>query len=437
MSLGEYKLSERSDAHGLLHTPEGVRDIYNSECAKKLQVEASIHEMLALYSFKDIETPTFEYFDIFNKERGTIASKEMYKFFDKEGNTLVLRPDFTPSIARCAAKYYKEEELPIRLCYNGNTFINNSRYQGKLKEISQIGAELINDDSVDADAEMIALVIEALKRAGLKEFQIEIGHADFMNGILEEARLDEEEAMEFKSLMEAKNLFGVEDIIASKHLNNDLEELILKLPSLFGNENDLSYAKARVHNTRSIQAIERLEQLQNILRVYGLEDYISFDLGMLSKYNYYTGIILKGYTYGTGDVIVSGGRYDNLLRQFGKEAPAMGFIILIDQLMLALACQNVEISTNSSQWMVIYDGNARKTAIDLVHQLRSSGKSVELMIKDGDKELDSYLAYASRNQTDRFYYVSETDGMNEINLLTKQKEKVTREQVLDSAIRNN
>lgn len=429
MSLGEYKLSERSNAHGLLHTPEGVRDIYNSECAKKLQVEASIHEMLALYNFKDVETPTFEYFDIFNQERGTIASKEMYKFFDKEGNTLVLRPDFTPSIARCAAKYFKEEELPIRLCYNGKTFINNSRYQGKLKEISQLGAELINDDSVDADAEMIALVIESLKKAGLEEFQIEIGHADFMNGILEEANLDEEEAMEFKNLMEAKNLFGVEDVIASKHLNSELEELILKLPSLFGNEDNLSYAKARVHNTRSIKAIERLEQLQNILKIYGLENYISFDLGMLSKYNYYTGIILKGYTYGTGDVIVTGGRYDNLLRQFGKESPAIGFIILIDQLMLALSSQKIDIKTNTEQWMIIYDQKERKTAIDLVHQLRSTGKRAELMRKDGNKELEAYLEYAGRNQCDKVFYISKEDVIEEVDLVTGAKKKVTKAQL--------
>lgn len=429
MSLGEYKLSERSNAHGLLHTPEGVRDIYNSECAKKLQVEASIHEMLALYNFKDVETPTFEYFDIFNQERGTIASKEMYKFFDKEGNTLVLRPDFTPSIARCAAKYFKEEELPIRLCYNGKTFINNSRYQGKLKEISQLGAELINDDSVDADAEMIALVIESLKKAGLEEFQIEIGHADFMNGILEEANLDEEEAMEFKNLMEAKNLFGVEDVIASKHLNSELEELILKLPSLFGNEDNLSYAKARVHNTRSIKAIERLEQLQNILKIYGLENYISFDLGMLSKYNYYTGIILKGYTYGTGDVIVTGGRYDNLLRQFGKESPAIGFIILIDQLMLALSSQKIDIKTNTEQWMIIYDQKERKTAIDLVHQLQSTGKRAELMRKDGNKELEAYLEYAGRNQCDKVFYISKEDVIEEVDLVTGAKKKVTKAQL--------
>ena len=146
----------------LLHTPEGVRDIYNTECAVKLLLQNNLHQVLELYGFRDIQTPSFEFFDIFNQERGTVASKDMYKLFDKEGNTMVLRPDITPSIARCVAKYYKDEELPIRLCYIGNTYINSSAYQGKLKEVTQLGAELVNDDSVDADAEMLAITIECL-----------------------------------------------------------------------------------------------------------------------------------------------------------------------------------------------------------------------------------------------------------------------------------
>ena len=112
----------------LLHTPEGVRDIYNSECKKKTALEQKLHQVLALYGYQDIETPTFEFFDVFSKEVGTIPSKDLYKFFDREGNTLVLRPDYTPSIARCAAKYYPEENMPLRFCYAGNVFINESSY---------------------------------------------------------------------------------------------------------------------------------------------------------------------------------------------------------------------------------------------------------------------------------------------------------------------
>ena len=150
----------------LLHTPEGVRDIYNVECGKKLALESRLVKTLHLYGYHDIQTPTFEYFDVFRKEIGTIPSKDLYKFFDKEGNTLVLRPDITPSVARAAATLFGEEELPIRLCYTGNTFINHSSYQGRLREVTQLGAELIGDDSVEADAEMLARVVESLLSIG-------------------------------------------------------------------------------------------------------------------------------------------------------------------------------------------------------------------------------------------------------------------------------
>ena len=135
----------------MLHTPEGVRDIYGEEYARKLRVEELIHEKIRSFGYKDIQTPSFEFFDVFSKEVGTTPSRELYKFFDKEGNTLVLRPDFTPSMARCAAKYFMEEDIPIRFSYSGNTFTNLSSLQGKLNEVTQMGAELIGDRSIEAD----------------------------------------------------------------------------------------------------------------------------------------------------------------------------------------------------------------------------------------------------------------------------------------------
>jgi ATP phosphoribosyltransferase regulatory subunit len=115
----------------LLHTPEGVRDIYGKEYAKKLAIEQKLQQAIHCFGYEDIQTPSIEFFDVFSKEIGTTPSKELYKFFDKEGNTLVLRPDFTPSIARCAAKYFMEEKVPLRFSYNGNTFTNTSNLQGK------------------------------------------------------------------------------------------------------------------------------------------------------------------------------------------------------------------------------------------------------------------------------------------------------------------
>ncbi|MDE5680622.1 MAG: ATP phosphoribosyltransferase regulatory subunit, partial [Lachnospiraceae bacterium] len=176
----------------LLHTPEGVRDIYGIEYLKKLAVEEKLRGKLLSFGYEDIQTPTFEYFDVFSNEIGTTASRDLYKFFDKEGDTLVLRPDFTPSIARCAAKYFMEENVPLRFCYIGNTFTNTSHLQGKLKEVTQLGAELIGDPSVEADAELVNLVIETLLNVGLTDFQVSIGQVEYFKGLCEEARLSKE-----------------------------------------------------------------------------------------------------------------------------------------------------------------------------------------------------------------------------------------------------
>ena len=138
-----------------------------------------LEKIFHAYGYQSIETPTFEFFDVFGKQVGTTPSRELYKFFDREGNTLVLRPDFTPSIARAASMYYHQEDMPIRLCYSGNTFVNRSSYQGRLKESTQMGVELLGDASVDGDGEIIAMTVELLKAAGLKEFQISIGQVDF------------------------------------------------------------------------------------------------------------------------------------------------------------------------------------------------------------------------------------------------------------------
>ena len=218
----------------LLHTPEGVRDYYNGECAAKLVTGSKLAHVFGLYGFQSIQTPTFEYFDIFNAERGSVASKEMYKFFDRDGETMVLRPDFTPSIARCAAKYFGQEKLPIRLCYQGNIYINNLSYQGRLKESTQAGAELIGDDSLAADAEMLAMVVDCLKSVGLTEFQVEVGQVDFFNGLMEEAGLAEDQIRELRSLIESKNRFGVELMLNELSLSEDLIAAISALPRLFG-----------------------------------------------------------------------------------------------------------------------------------------------------------------------------------------------------------
>ena len=177
----------------LLHTPDGVRDTLNDECQKKQSLERELHKVLVSFGYRDLETPTFEFFDVFGREVGTTPSQELYKFFDREGNTLVLRPDFTPAIARAAAKYFREEDKAIRLCYQGNPTINGGNYQGHLMETTQMGAELLGDESPEADAELIAMSVELLKKAGLQEFQVSVGHVGFFKSLMKEAGFSEED----------------------------------------------------------------------------------------------------------------------------------------------------------------------------------------------------------------------------------------------------
>ena len=327
----------------VLHTPEGVRDIYNVECGKRLALEGRLKKVFHLYGYHDIQPPTFEYFDVFGKEIGTIPSKDLYKFFDKDGNTLALRPDITPSIARAVATLFKEEELPIRLCYTGNTFVNHSNYQGRLRETTQMGAELMGDDSVEADAEMLALVIESLLTIGLKEFQLNVGNVDFFQSLIEDACLDEEAEERVRELINNRNYFGVEEFLESIQVKRSSKEAFAALNELVGGVDILVHAKNIAPNSKGVMAIRRLEKIYDTLKLYGVEKFVNFDLSMTGTYGYYTGIIFRGYTFGTGDAIVKGGRYDHLIEKFGKQSPSIGFAIVLDELMNALTRQKIRI----------------------------------------------------------------------------------------------
>lgn len=392
----------------LLHTPEGVRDIYDRECARKNIVEQRILRQMQLFGYSAIETPMFEFFDIFAKERGSVSDREMYKFFDRYNNTVVLRPDMTPAIARCVTKFYGEETMPQRLCYLGHTFTNSASYKGRLYEVTQSGAELIGDDSAQADAEMIAMVIQSLRSAGLKEFQVELGEVEFFRGLLEEAGISEEEGDELRELIENKNYFGVEDYISNVLKKADFKDVFLKLPELFGSVDNIRQAKEMTKNQRAQSAIDRLEKVHQILKEYGLTEYISYDLGMLSKFSYYTGIIFKAYSYGIGDYMVSGGRYDKLLVQFGRDISAIGFAITIDRLMSALSSQRVEFDTSAADVLVVYEEQRTGEAVQVLTRYRRIGKRAMGMPMEGEKERKEYIAYAKEKGMTQLIFMKET-----------------------------
>ena len=235
-----------------LHTPEGVRDIYSKECEIKLALQKKLSTVLHLYGYQDIQTPTFEYYDVFRKEIGSISTRELYKFFDRDGNILALRPDITPSVARAAATLFEGEDMPIRLCYAGNTFINHTSYQGRLKENTQLGAELIGLDSIEADAEMLAMVVDGLKQTGLKEFQVNIGHVDFIQSLLETTGFEEEEMEELRTLITNRNYFGVDEILDNKNVKGSVKEAFHTLPELMGGPEILEQAARLAPNVNCL-----------------------------------------------------------------------------------------------------------------------------------------------------------------------------------------
>lgn len=386
----------------LVHTPEGVRDIYGAEYVNKLNIQNLFQEKLTSYGYQGIQTPTFEFFDVFSREIGTTPSKELYKFFDKEGNTLVLRPDFTPSIARSAAKYFMDETIPLRFCYAGNNFINTDNLQGKLKETTQMGAELIGDSSPEADAEMIAMLVEALLNTGLKEFQVSIGQAEYFKGLCAQAGLNTDTELALRELISNRNYFGAEEFLVGQNISDEDIKALLSVTELFGSYEILDEAVVFARNERSKKAIERLQKVYEVLKIYGVEKYISFDLAMVSKYNYYTGVIFNAYTYGTGSAIAKGGRYDNLLEKFGKPSPATGFVVMIDDLVAALSRQKLCPAVDNKNLLMVYSCDAT-LAIAEAKKYRAEGYSTVMMKQEQSKE--AYEQFAKSHQFAKVIYM--------------------------------
>lgn len=400
----------------LLHTPEGVRDIYNEECSRKNVLSAKLGRILNLYGYRDIQTPTFEFFDIFNRERGTVPSRNMYKFIDRDGSTLVLRPDITPSIARAVAKYYKEERIPLRFSYCGNTFINNSSLQGKMKETTQLGAELIGDNSIEGDAEIVALAINLLLESGLESFQLDVGHVGFFQALAREAAMDQASVEQLRVLIESKNYFGVEALLEQLTLPEDTAAIFLKLPELFGSYDVIRQARAMTKNPEALEALNSIEKLYQLIKEYGFEKYITIDLGMLTEYDYYTGIIFRGYTYGTGDAVVKGGRYDHLIGQFGKDAASVGFAVVLDELMLALSRQKIDIPTGDAATMVLYEPEFRSQAIRTANSLRAISRSVSMIKKDAGMGMDDYKDYCRSYHMESILYINTADELMKLDI---------------------
>ncbi len=316
-------------------TPQGSRDYLFEECDDRRKVEHELSVLFKENNYRKVITPAIEYFDVFKSDNVGIESEMMFKMSDSKGRTTVLRPDNTMPIARMVATRLHNEELPVRLYYSQPVFVRAKDLAGRPSEIAQSGVELIGDGSFDADIEIVKMAVESLKRSNLNSFKLELGNAAFFNVVLGKMDIPQSVRADVVNYIESKNYAALGDLL-DKIGDTAETRVIRKLPRLFGDASVIDEAKKLYSDSAFQQALLYLQTVYNKLCDEGLKDYIILDLGLVNRSNYYTGIIFHGYAEGSGISVLSGGRYDNLLGEFGMPAPAIGFAVEVSALCEAM-----------------------------------------------------------------------------------------------------
>lgn len=316
-------------------TPQGSRDYLFEECDDRRKVEHELSVLFKENNYRKVITPAIEYFDVFKSDNVGIESEMMFKMSDSKGRTTVLRPDNTMPIARMVATRLHNEELPVRLYYSQPVFVRAKDLAGRPSEIAQSGVELIGDGSFDADIEIVKMAVESLKRSNLNSFKLEIGNAAFFNVVLGKMDIPQSVRADVVNYIESKNYAALGDLL-DKIGDTAETRVIRRLPRLFGDASVIDEAKKLYSDSEFQQALLYLQTVYNKLCDEGLKDYIILDLGLVNRSNYYTGIIFHGYAEGSGISVLSGGRYDNLLGEFGMPAPAIGFAVEVSALCEAM-----------------------------------------------------------------------------------------------------
>ena len=370
----------------VLEIPYGTRDFLPSEAAEKRAIEAELAGVFARWGYDEVVTPTIEYLDTLTIGNGQALEPHMFKFFDKNNRTLALRHEMTTPIARVVASRLRDDMLPLKLSYISSVYRYEQTQTGRQCEFYQAGVELIGSAEASADAEVIALAIEGMKRAGLKDFQLCLGQVEFINGLMQQFRLSEEVQEKIKGALEKRDLVGLERIVREAGLTKNAQEILQKLPLLHGREDMLKKAYTMAVNEQSRRALDNLCEIYRLLESYGAAEYVIFDLGVIRDINYYTGMVFEAYTPGLGFPLCGGGRYDHMLSDFGSACPATGFALGIERIMLALERQGLQKPKIEKDVFVAYDASRRGDAIQRVQKLRREGRTAELALSPQTEE---------------------------------------------------
>ncbi len=362
----------------VLEIPYGTRDFLPHEAAEKRQLETTLADLFASWGYDEIVTPTIEYLDTLTMGNGHVLEPHMFKFFDKNNRTLALRHEMTTPIARVAASRLKDETLPLKLSYISSVYRYEQTQTGRQCEFYQAGVEFMGSGTAAADAEVIALAAEGLRRTGLQNFQICLGQVDFINGIMQQFQLDDAMQTKIKAAMEQRNLVGLEALLEQTTLAKSARELLRRLPLLHGGEAVLAQAYDIAVTEQSRRALDNLAAIYHLLEEYGVAGQVQFDLGVIRDFNYYTGMVFEVYTPGLGFPLCGGGRYDHMLSDFGSACPATGFALGIERIMLSLERQGLRMPQIRKDIYLAYAPGKLAAALHKAQEYRQQGQVVEL-----------------------------------------------------------
>lgn len=364
--------------------PRGLKD-YLPEAAGKLRtIEWNVLSCMERWGYRQIITPTLEYYDTVGLASAT-SHDRLFKLLDNKGNTLVLRSEMTAPIARVVASLLKDEALPLRLSHHSNVFRAIEDEAGREAEFVQTGVELVGDGSAEADAEVIALAIACLKAAGVRNFKIALGHIGFLNGLMQFHLTDQPEGQHaLKERLLQRNYVGYRQELRNLTLEPEAKEELERILRLRGGHEICKEAESMVKDAESQEALRHLCEVWEALQVYGVREHLLIDLTMIGNFAYYTGLIFEGYAADMGFPVLSGGRYDNLLEGFGHPAPATGFALETNRILL-VAEDGLE--QQHHRILVTYNKKRREEALHTALELRSKqGNLVEtLFVPDGER----------------------------------------------------
>lgn len=374
--------------------PYGTKDILPVDAARKRGMENELVKLFLNWGYQEVITPTFEYHETLKAGSPETADDSSFRFFDRNGRMLALRPDMTTPIARVAVMRMKERPLPLRLFYLANVFRQEETQAGRQCEFYQAGVELLGTGSVAADAEVVALAVESLLAAGLIDFQVCLGQVDFISGIMSEAGLDATTAHKVKQALIERNMVGLSELLEECRMEPSIKKLLQELPMLHGKMEMLQEVRGRVKNKISQSALDNLAAIYRLLENYGIDRYVMFDLGIIRDLDYYTGMVFEAYTTGLGYPICGGGRYDRMAGAFGREQPATGFAMGIERVLMAVERQGLDVDEAPRSVYVGWAEEKLAQAIAEVRRLRAAGAIAEMGVQAqtrAEAEADSKL----------------------------------------------